>query len=363
MKKTFKYLVNYLLCVSFIISLFLFPVLAEVPTSYTLDDSNLSGLLNYPDLDLSTDIVYIGNNGRIQIISPRFGSVTVANNEVKYTGKRIEYDGIKWNDVNANGTVTLGFSWGGLIFLNIPNQQKFCKVVSNASSVPDCINQLTWSADFNVVLSDPYIAYLVGVAKNSLIDEWYIKYSLIQSINPTSSLTVQYFGYKATFGLYNSDNQLLDSIVSFQSDGLSCDSSGNCRVHTSYNNNISSKVVLQSNWLDKSGLLEVNDSKGNSLIESGNSSSQSVSNSINSTNNQLDSAVNSYDEIERELTDNFKVSVDAIDTNFSWGSGFLNSATFIRSCFDNLVEPEPIYNLLLFALILGFSLFIIGRLR
>lgn len=77
----------------------------------------------------------------------------------------------------------------------------------------------------------------------------------------------------------------------------------------------------------------------------------------------MNDVVTEYDAAEKVLTDDFKINVDKIDTNFSWGSQFLNSANFVRTTFNELVEPEPIYNLVLFSLILGFALFIIGRLR
>lgn len=129
------------------------------------------------------------------------------------------------------------------------------------------------------------------------------------------------------------------------------------------NSSIQQTISQNATIISQQSSMITNQQQTNNLITDGTSSSQSVSNNLSDTNSSLNAAVNQYDQAEKAFTDDFKTNVDAIDTNFSWGTQFLNSANFVRTTFNELVEPGPIYMMVLFSLILGFALFIIGRLR
>lgn len=250
------------------------------------------------------------------------------------------------------------------------------------------------STDFNYLLSNPAIASLVQYAINDLgSNTWWIERELYyyESASCPSGSTPLYsnFGYVERFVLYNYTSsggleQISDSLVHQGQSSLGClISSGSSSVvipdlessprvtETLFygfdlfeipDDNFYQLLVEIKNTLNDSSVSNSINNVNNSIV-SGNGISQNVTSSLVDSNSSLYDAVSQYDQAEKAFTDDFKVNVDAIDTDFSWGSQFLNSANFVRASFNELVEPAPIYNMILFSLILGFALFIIGRLR
>lgn len=249
------------------------------------------------------------------------------------------------------------------------------------------------STDFKYLLSNPAIASLVQYAINDLgSNTWWIERELYYyetaSCPSGSSPLYSTFGYVERFVLYNySTNglqQVSDSIYHQGQSSLGClissdntsvvipqlESSPRITETLFYGFDLFEipeadfyqLLVEIKNTLNDSSVSNSINNINNSIV-SGNGISQNVTSSLVDSNSSLNDAVSQYDQAEKAFTDDFKVNVDAIDTNFSWGSQFLSSANFVRTSFNELVEPAPIYNMVLFSLILGFALFIIGRLR
>lgn len=253
--------------------------------------------------------------------------------------------------------------------------------------------------DFNSLLANPAIASLVQEATNLDTNFWYIDRTIYSYHEPPGCSVngVVSVGYTEVFELYvingSSFTLQADSIGSNSTSIYDCsgvqqpgsiDSSPFVReqVLTSFDlwsipdtdfyemlidiydliatNPEISYLIQNGQYLQD--LLAAYKDQSAALIN-GTESSNNVSNFLQDSNTSLNDAVSQYDQAEKAFTDDFKVNVDAIDTNFSWGSQFLNSANFVRTSFNELVEPAPIYNMILFSLILGFALFIIGRLR
>ena len=108
-------------------------------------------------------------------------------------------------------------------------------------------------------------------------------------------------------------------------------------------------------------------SKLNTLIE-GNTQSQNISNTNNSTTSTFNSETNDYHDNVTNSFDSLDNSLDQLDLNNDLYSnnGFLSATNFIRSQFMWFVSNDPshaIELLIVFALILGVSLTIIGKLR
>lgn len=102
-----------------------------------------------------------------------------------------------------------------------------------------------------------------------------------------------------------------------------------------------------------------------SIIANGTNISNQSSSDLNNSNNQFNDNANDYMAIEDTFNSDFNDSMNSINTNNNnlnqFGSGFINSAQWVRNQFDTLTENNIYGQILGFSLLVGISLLILGR--
>lgn len=98
------------------------------------------------------------------------------------------------------------------------------------------------------------------------------------------------------------------------------------------------------------------------ILTNGDESDIATTNEAISVNEELKTVVDEYDVIEQQYISDFNTNLDNINvSDFSWESGFLPSAMWVTSQFNELVMETPIETLITFSLIIGITLYLIGR--
>lgn len=101
----------------------------------------------------------------------------------------------------------------------------------------------------------------------------------------------------------------------------------------------------------------------NQTIFDGDTETQQVVSNNDTQNAELDSTIAEYDQLEQGFKNDMDESLNDIDMTFDFGNitDFTNTALFVRTHFGNLVNDNPIGQLLGFSLMVGISLLIIGK--
>lgn len=234
------------------------------------------------------------------------------------------------------------------------------------------------------VLSNPYISSLVNtyITNVSNISSWAI-YSFVDvSYYPLPSVcnssTFDFAGERSGYRLdvvYDSGvSESYYSYTKYKQGYYGISSNGACQwqpVSDSMWHNYSSTVVLTSscytqllNDLNSSGL-EVNDVKGNQLLESGNSSSQSASSSVDSVTSALNTSAGNFENFESQFNDNLTSSLSGINLDsvqLGNSSDFVKTASWVKVQFDHILNSSGLFKTAIsFVLIVGLALLLIGR--
>lgn len=90
---------------------------------------------------------------------------------------------------------------------------------------------------------------------------------------------------------------------------------------------------------------------------------QNTSNNLNNTNNQLKSDSNLLISIEDSFNNSMNNALQDVSTTFNMGQSFLNSANWVSTQFNRIVNSTPFASLITFGLTLGLGLLIIGKVR
>ncbi len=103
----------------------------------------------------------------------------------------------------------------------------------------------------------------------------------------------------------------------------------------------------------------------NTILISGNNSSKASERSSESANNNLTSGFNQLDTFEQGFNNDLTAGFQAIDTNtnITTDGNFINSALWISQQFTRIVSYPAINLSLVFCLILGLAMTLIGKLR
>lgn len=350
-------------------------------SSFTLSNEQVNYLNNNFS---SLDNLYIyslnGTSGDINIISNSGTFNFISNTDFYFTGDitRVQNDGsilaLSISD-QFFSTETEWASW-----VSFPLNVNACSVISNSSSLIACGYNPNptptptptptpdggWDADFNEILSNPYIAQLVGVAKDNDIESWYIDFTIKRTPNGTSGYTIKTLGYQYSFTLYDSNSYYLESIIFNQIAGEECNGSV-CRPLTSYTVSVENVTILKSSWLDvpDSGPIEVVNPSGNDLLENGNSNTQDSTSSVDSVTSSLNSSASQYESFESQFNSSLTSSLDNIDVNsinLVNSNDFVKTAAWVKVQFDDVLDSSGIYKTAIsFVLIIGLALLLLGR--
>lgn len=108
-------------------------------------------------------------------------------------------------------------------------------------------------------------------------------------------------------------------------------------------------------------IIDAIDNQTQTIIDGTDSSSDSADVAV-SANSDLKDVIDEYDSIEQSYIQDFNTNLGNIDlSGFSWDSSFLTSAAWVTTQFDELVMETPFESLITFSLIIGITLYLIGR--
>lgn len=127
-------------------------------------------------------------------------------------------------------------------------------------------------------------------------------------------------------------------------------------------NNISSKmdsILTLSNTQTQAAV-----NTNNSLI-SGNPTSQAAQSALDNSNTTLNNRVDQMNNIETEYNSDLNAALDDIDlsTDLVQHTGFTNAALWVAAQFNRLVVGTPLELVVIFSLITGLALVLIGKVR
>lgn len=97
----------------------------------------------------------------------------------------------------------------------------------------------------------------------------------------------------------------------------------------------------------------------------GTNESITSSNNATNTNNTLEDTTNNLYSLENTFNDDLDNAFNniTIDNSLITNNGFINSAQWLSNQFTNIVSPTPINNMIMFSLILGLAMVLIGKVR
>lgn len=150
------------------------------------------------------------------------------------------------------------------------------------------------------------------------------------------------------------NNSLLSDILS----GIIDQNSFSQQIIISINNVKSTLSTVGSNIV--SGINDMRTSIVNKFDEYF-SSNQTTDN--DNSNSYLNNAIQDYEQVESELVGNFSNSISSLDTDINLFnvSDFTNTASFVSDQLTNIFNSDTnIQNMIMFSLIIGFSLVLIG---
>lgn len=98
-------------------------------------------------------------------------------------------------------------------------------------------------------------------------------------------------------------------------------------------------------------------------IASGTTQSNNTSNSLSSTTSQFTSDSNDLITIEDTFNNSMNNALQNVSPTFNMGQSFLNSANWVSTQFNRIVNNTPFASLITFGLTLGLGLLIIGKVR
>lgn len=101
------------------------------------------------------------------------------------------------------------------------------------------------------------------------------------------------------------------------------------------------------------------------LMENGSAASQAVESTANSTNNAFNISAQQYENIENSFSQNMNTSLSNTSTTSSMfsNSKFLSTANWVKVQFERIVINTPFELLIVYCLILGIALVLIGKVR
>lgn len=107
------------------------------------------------------------------------------------------------------------------------------------------------------------------------------------------------------------------------------------------------------------------ESRTSQLLTKGNTVSQTAQNNATNTNNTLEDTTNNLYSLENTFNDDLDNAFNNIniDNSLITNNGFINSAQWLSNQFTNIVSPAPINNMIMFSLILGLAMVLIGKVR
>lgn len=114
-------------------------------------------------------------------------------------------------------------------------------------------------------------------------------------------------------------------------------------------------------WLSKI-FIAVNGTDTNIIIN--NQTPDTIIENNNNISNELNINIGNLTDLENDFKTDFDTHVNNIDlntTDFSTNDNFVNSATFVTGVFNRVIEDNPIGQSLIFVLIVGFAMLLVGR--
>lgn len=118
--------------------------------------------------------------------------------------------------------------------------------------------------------------------------------------------------------------------------------------------------------IDSTDRTILNDIKtGINNLVSGNTQSNNAVNNLNNVTSDFNTSVNNIETTETLAKNNFNTSMNNISTNIdlTGNASFLAAMTWVSTQYTNIVSNNPIQYVLMFCLVLGIALTIIGKVR
>ena len=156
-------------------------------------------------------------------------------------------------------------------------------------------------------------------------------------------------------------SKCLETIYSSEMEGLA--DVNNSLIQQTVQN--ATSLSNQNTMISQNQQIIDSSNKTNDLVENGNSFSQYKSDQLETNSSSLVSDMNELTEIENDFSSSL---IEGVPELFSTAPTFdspnlLTSASFLGQIVEGIVIETPLNTLVFFSLFLGFSLFLIGRLK